>query len=68
MAKQMNPWQFHEPTEAQKAAMQRMRDAFRALAGVIYEETPDCHQRQRALDRLEEAATWADKAANRRED
>ena len=66
--KQTNPWQFHAPTDAQKAAMQKFRDAFEALASLIEAEAPPCRQRSLALTHLEEAAVWANKAANQRED
>lgn len=66
--KQTNPWQFHNPTDAQKAVMQKFRDAFEALANLIDAEAPPCRQRSLALTHLEEAAVWANKAANQRED
>lgn len=66
--KQANPWQFHTPTDAQKAAMQKFRDAFEALAKLIDAEAPPCRQRALAMTHLEEAAVWANKAANQRED
>lgn len=66
--KQSNPWQFHTPTDAQKAAMQSFRDAFEALAKLIEAEAPNCRQRALALTHLEESAVWANKAANQRED
>lgn len=65
---QTNPWQSHNPTDAQEAAMQKLRDAFESLASLINAETPPCRQRSLALTHLEEAATWANKAANQRED
>lgn len=68
MAKQTSPWQFHAPTDAQRAAMQKMRDAFEALAALIEQQTPSCRQRSLALTHLEEAAVWANRAANQRED
>ena len=66
--KQPNPWQFHAPTDAQKAAMQKFRDAFEALANLIEAESPSCRQRSLALTHLEESAVWANKAANQRDD
>ena len=66
--KQPNPWQFHTPTDAQKAAMQKFRDAFEALANLIEAESPSCRQRSLALTHLEESAVWANKAANQRDD
>lgn len=66
--KQANPWQFHAPTDAQKAAMQKFRDAFESLAKLIEAESPPCRQRSLALTHLEEAAVWANKAANQRDD
>lgn len=68
MAKQTNPWQFHAPTDAQKAAMTKLREAFQGLAELIDAQTPACRQRSLALTHLEEAAVWANKAANQRED
>lgn len=66
--KQSNPWQFHTPTDAQKAAMQKLRDAFEALDKLIRAETPACRQQSLALTHLEECAVWANKAANQRDD
>ena len=68
MAKQENPWQFHQPTENQRAAMQTMRNQFEALAKTINDLTPNCRERASAQTRLEEAAVWANKAANQRDD
>lgn len=68
MAKQVDPWQFHSPTEAQKAAMAKLRNAFSDLAKLIEAETPPSRQRSLALTHLEESAVWANKAANQRED
>ena len=66
--KQANPWQFHTPTDAQKEAMQKFCDSFQALAELIEKESPACRQRSLAMTHLEEAAVWANKAANQRED
>ena len=68
MSKQTNPWQFHTPTEAQKASMQKMRDAFQELAHLIQHETPVSRQQSVALTHLEDAAVWANKAACQKED
>jgi hypothetical protein len=66
--KQLNPYQFHQPTEAQKAAMQKLRDGCEALDKLIRAETPPSRQQSLALTHLEDAATWATKAAQQRED
>ena len=66
--KQANPYQFHAPTDAQKAAMQRLRDAAEAFDALIREVTPTCRQQSLALTHLEECAVWANKAANQRDD
>ncbi len=66
--KQSNPYQFHAPTDAQKAAMQKLRDACEALDALIRAETPACRQQSLALTHLEECAVWANKAANQRDD
>lgn len=66
--KQTNPYQFHAPTDAQKAAMQKLRDAAQSFDALIREVTPPCRQQSLALTHLEEAAVWANKAANQRED
>jgi hypothetical protein len=66
--RQKNPWQFHAPTEAQRRAMQVLRDHAQAFAEAIEQNTPECYQRILALQRLEECAVWANKAANQRDD
>lgn len=68
MAKQTNPYQFHAPTEAQRNAMQKLRDAAQAFDALIREVTPASRQQSLALTALEECAVWANKAANQRED
>jgi len=66
--KQANPYQFHAPTDAQKAAMQKLRNAAEAFDALIREVTPPCRQQSLAITGLEEVAIWANKAANQRED
>lgn len=66
--KQTNPWQFHAPSDAQKARMQELRDAFQSLASLIEKNAPTCRERSLALTKLEEAATWANKAVNQSDD
>lgn len=68
MPRQINKYQFHAPSDNQKATMQKFRDAFESLDRLIRLEAPDCEQRHQALMRLEEAAVWANKAANQRDD
>lgn len=68
MAKQLDPFQSHTPTEHQKAVMQKFRDGFSALAKLVEAEAPQCRQRSLAMTHLEEAAVWANKAANQLED
>lgn len=66
--KQANPYQFHAPTDAQKAAMQRLRDKCQELDALIREVTPPCRQQSLAITGLEEVSMWANKAANQRDD
>lgn len=68
MSRQTNPWQFHAPTDAQKAAMQTLRDLHEQLAIKLRELTPVSREQSLALTKLEESAFWSNKAANQRED
>ena len=68
MARQENPWQFHNPTEKQKEVMAMFRAKFQELAELIEANAPVCRERSTAITRMEEAAMWANKAANQRND
>lgn len=66
--KQTNPWQFHAPSDSQKARMQVLRDAFEQLASLVERMAPHCRERSLAITKLEEAATWSNKAVNQSDD
>ncbi len=53
---------YHAPTPAQLVQYQAIRDAAKALAGVIIGSTPVCADQQAALRKLREAVMTANAA------
>lgn len=55
-------FQYVQPTEEQKALMQKYRDQFEALASAIALDVENSRGKSLAITKLEEAAFWLNKA------
>lgn len=66
--KQIDPFAHHEPTEAQRAAVESWRECVRAAAIAIREHAVPSRYQSLALTALEEALSWGEKAVYQRED
>ncbi len=58
---------YHPPKEGQSERSDQLRDAARLLASLIVDLTPNSHEQELAVIRLEEAIFWANAAIARNE-
>lgn len=68
MAKQVDPFAEHVPTEAQAAAVASWRECVRAAAIAIREHAHPSRYQSLAVTALEEALSWGEKAIFQRDD
>lgn len=62
-----NRFTYHAPKGDQPARYEQIRGAVRDVSAMISRATPECHEQELAIERLEEAVFWANAAIARRE-